>query len=160
MVGAKRFTVTIQPYTIDRLREIAADFGYVSRTGNTKGLGNCSALLDAIGGGQLSVNRVISPERVAAESERRLERLRRWATRAELLDDPSEIRLARAAVSMAEASAAMDRAEDRDTPEGRDAWLAYVRAQAEHGAALLAIETARAARESQGQLDLGPDDAK
>jgi len=153
MADARRFTVTIQPETIETLREIAAAFGFISRMGRTKGLGNVSELLDATGSGDVRMSRRSAPEDAAG----RIERMQQRVKEAEAGGDPLDVRLARAALAMAEASHALGRFEDRQGPEYHAAWMAYIRANAEHGAAVLAAETARIAQESQGRLDLGPD---
>ena len=46
---SNRLTVTVEPETVERLRKLAASWGYVSRSGPTAGKGNISAFLDAIG---------------------------------------------------------------------------------------------------------------
>jgi len=148
-----RLSLSVREETVTALRELAASLGYVARHGRTKGQGNISALLDAIEDGAVMLATTQSPKEAAEHWRRRL-------ADAETSGDVAGLRLARAAVALAEAGDALDRAEDRNTSEGQAAWLAYVRAMAEHSAALLASETARIAQESQGRLDLGPDGEK
>jgi len=142
-----RLSLSVREETVTALRELAASMGYVARHGRTKGQGNISALLDAIQDGAVMLARMESPSDIA-------ERWRQRVSEIEAGGDAAELRLARAALAMAEAGDAMDSIADRNTPEGRAAWMAYVRAQAEHSAALLAAETTRSDLASQGRLDL------
>jgi len=157
MARKPHITITLNDKAaIRRLRDIAKGLGFVNQGGPNVDGGNVSGLAQGLADGDL----VVWPRR---SHDERIEACRRRVGRAELRGDPYELRLAKAQLALAEASAvydAMDTPEQRGSAEGRDAWLAYVRADAEHGAALLAVETTRAARESQGRLDLGPDGEK
>jgi len=151
-----RISITISKAAVARLRELAEGLGYVNQTGRFTGQGSVSGMLQALGDGEL----VVWPRR---SHDERIEACRRGVRLAEDRGDAVELRLAKAVLQLAEASAAhdaVDTPEQRGSAEWRDAWLVYVQAVAEHGAALLASETTRLARESQGRLDLGPDGEK
>jgi len=134
-----KLTITlVDKAAIERLRDVAKELGFVNQSGPNVGGGSVSGLAQSIADGAMSVwPRRSHDERIKACKHRvRLVELRGG--------DPLELRLAKASLALAEASAAhdaLDTPEQRGSAEARDAWLAYVRADAEHGAALLSVES-------------------
>jgi len=55
MAPKDRLSVRVEARTVERLREIAKAFGFVARSGPNAKRGNISAMLDAIGSGELDI---------------------------------------------------------------------------------------------------------
>ena len=55
MATKARLNVSVEPETVGRLRQLAEEFGFISRMGPTAGQGNISELLDAMAAGSVGL---------------------------------------------------------------------------------------------------------